>query len=795
MREAEPVCFLREAGEIAGKTRRDGTGRQRRLRQARMDDQTGKSSADASHGSRAPAAAAAPNDHDRLLNTPVAAIVDLLPDAVFLYDARGHIVRTNATTRHLFALDSVPGYGSLPSAERARLVAPRALDGRALAEDQWHISRLLRGEVIHSAQPMVARVRGLDGAEHVFSYTGAPIHDEDGVIVGAIAVSRDVTEQERHDREREREAFAAQAAQLAATFDALSDGLVLFDAGGHLERMNAAAQSLLSLDTPTTDYNLSDRTSSSRYDVRDERGAPLGREQWPISRILAGDTLAGGRAQDIVLRALDGTARQLSISGAPVRDERGTITGAVCILHDVTEHRRLERRTREALDALLTMARATVALDAGTIMQASKDGAGAEADGAPQQLARLACGIIGCARTGIVALDEQERLVPVAIAGAGIGTDEQAQWHRVLHEVPLAHFVPPEIIATLRDGHSMVLDTTASPRREAAFGTTTALIVPMRVGERLIGTLALDSGRPARDYTDDDHAVASAVAQLTALVLERERLLREAAEAQAALLALAETNRLMNEFLGIAGHELRTPLTAIRANAQLAAQMLRRATLTAGGTRGAPSTPGDLTVLLGRIEQQSRRQERLVNDLLDVARIESGELELRPARLDLVDLVREAVTEQRLVHPKRTIRLVLPHTEAFAPVSADADRISQVVSNYLSNALKYSAARQPVAVAVLLQSRRVKVEVRDRGPGLAPDEHTRVWERFHRVPGVEVRSGSGIGMGLGLHISKSIVERHGGSVGVESAPGEGCTFWFTLPLLRVRARPDHQQGR
>ncbi|HKS70299.1 MAG TPA: HAMP domain-containing sensor histidine kinase, partial [Ktedonobacterales bacterium] len=419
----------------------------------------------------------------------------------------------------------------------------------------------------------------------------------------------------------------------------------------------------------------------------------------------------------------------------------------------------------------------------------------AEADGAPQQLARLACGITGCARTGIVALDEQERLVPVAIAGSGIGNDEQAQWHTLLYGVPLAHFLPAEIIAALRDGRGVMLDTTPSPRREAAFGTTTALIVPMRVGERLIGTLALDSGQPAHDYTDDDRALAAAVAQLTALVLERERLLREAAEAQAALLALAETNRLMNEFLGIAGHELRTPLTAIRANAQLAAQIVGRTTFAAAGTSNGPSTLGDLAVLLGRIEQQSRRQERLVNDLLDVARIEAGELELRPAPLDLVELVREAVAEQRLLHPKRTIRLSLPRAEAPAPVNADADRISQVVSNYLTNALKYSTARQPVAVAVRIQGRRVRVEVHDRGPGLPPDEQARVWERFHRAPGVEVRSGSGIGMGLGLHISKNIVERHGGSVGVESTPGEGCTFWFTLSLLHVRTRPASQQGK
>ena len=786
-----------------------------------MHDDHSISGTHASGGASAPAAADVGSPDERLLHTPLAAVIDLLPDAVFLYDARGRIVRTNASTRRLFALDRRPGYDDLPYAERVTLVAARALDGNPLGEEEWHITRLLRGEVIHGTQPVVARVRGLDGVEHVFSFTGAPIRDEAGAILGAVAIGRDVTDQDRHDRERED--FAAQGAQLAATIDALSDGLVLFDARGHLQRMNAAARTLLGLATSPDGYTLAPR-SSSRFDVRDERGAALDSTQWPIARIMAGETLAGANAQDIVLRTLDGTSRQVSVSGAPVRDERGTVTGAVCIVHDVTEHRRLERRTREALDALLAMARAAVSVGtiSGTAGVAEGERATAEgaedaedaeggregyiadraettsADDAPRQLARLACGIIGCARTAIVGLDEQERLVPVAIAGSGITGEVAAQWQALLDTVPLAHFLEPEIVSGLRDGRAAVIDTTPTPRREVSFGTTVALIVPMRVGERLIGVLSLDSGQPAHEYGEDDIALAAAVAQLTALVMERERLLRESAEARAALLALAETNRLMNEFLGIAGHELRTPLTAIRANAQLATHILRRANDTpaqvASGAAGpSPIVLGDLTALLARIEQQSRRQERLVNDLLDVSRIEAGELELRPAGIDLAEVVREAVAEQRLLHPKRTIRLSPPRAPAPVLVHADGDRISQVVANYLSNALKYSSEREPVNVAVRIRGGNARVEVRDHGPGLPPEQQARVWERFHRAPGVEVRSGSGIGMGLGLHISKSIVERHGGRFGVECVPGTGCTFWFALPLLRER--PAHQQDQ
>ncbi len=108
---------------------------------------------------------------------------------------------------------------------------------------------------------------------------------------------------------------------------------------------------------------------------------------------------------------------------------------------------------------------------------------------------------------------------------------------------------------------------------------------------------------------------------------------------------------------------------------------------------------------------------------------------------------------------------------------------SQVVNNYLSNALKYSEAARPVEVKVEIRDGVARVSVHDQGPGLSPEEQERIWERFYRVPGIQVQSGSGVGLGLGLHISRIIIERQGGSIGVESEQGKGSTFWFTLPCI------------
>jgi signal transduction histidine kinase len=264
--------------------------------------------------------------------------------------------------------------------------------------------------------------------------------------------------------------------------------------------------------------------------------------------------------------------------------------------------------------------------------------------------------------------------------------------------------------------------------------------------------------------------------ELTFLEGERWRREREAARTNE-LLALQEANQRMDTFLGMASHELRTPLANIKLGLQL---HVRRAWRLAQRT-------GDLvaefeTILEGfaRVEHQELRLERLVNDLLDVSRIQAGKLELHSEWTDLVRITRAAVEEQRQAAPNRAILLQCP-TDLRVPTYADAGRIEQVVTNYLTNALKYSPEDRPVEVGLSVDTWQARVWVRDEGPGLPPEEQERIWERFHRASGIEVQSGTGVGLGLGLHICRTIIEWHEGHVGVESRPGVGSTFWFTLP--------------
>jgi len=240
----------------------------------------------------------------------------------------------------------------------------------------------------------------------------------------------------------------------------------------------------------------------------------------------------------------------------------------------------------------------------------------------------------------------------------------------------------------------------------------------------------------------------------------------------------------METFLGVAGHELKNPLASMKLSLQLAVRRLRQ--LSQREPETAPSLEPVLETV-ARAERQEHRVDRLVDELLDASRIQAGKLDLHLEPTDLVAMVCEVVEEQRQLNPQRTLYFECPR-ELHAPVLADADRIGEVVTNYLTNALKYSSAETPVEVGVEIETWQARAWVRDHGPGLSPEEQERIWERFYRTEGIEVQSGTGVGLGLGLHISQIIIEQHHGQVGVQSAPGEGSTFWFSLPLM-TREQP------
>ena len=235
--------------------------------------------------------------------------------------------------------------------------------------------------------------------------------------------------------------------------------------------------------------------------------------------------------------------------------------------------------------------------------------------------------------------------------------------------------------------------------------------------------------------------------------------------------------------LSLASHELKSPLSTILASLQLIETKVERVASLPPNTPEFGKTVARIQELLALAERQVELEDRLATDLVDACRTRSAQLTLAPQLCELGQVVEDAVAAQRVAFPRRIIYLALP--EQYAPVYADPTRIAQVVTNYLTNALKYSPADRPVTVQVAVRSASVRVSVCDLGPGLASAELKRIWERFYRVRGVEAHAATGAGLGLGLYIAREIVQLHGGRVGVTSKLAHGATFWFTLPLVRA----------
>lgn len=517
---------------------------------------------------------------------------------------------------------------------------------------------------------------------------------------------------------------AAQTAELAAIFESMVDGVVVYDAAGRMIRVNAAARNLFDLQGIADFTEQTMDTRVALISPRDPQGVPLLHEAMPLARVLRGEPLSGVDALEFVVRLPDGQVKHLQATGAPVRDAAGTITGAVVTYRDVTEQQCLEQELAEQASQLET------------ILETMADGLTVfDAEG---RLLRTNSAI-----RALTASDAHGDFLSLPAA-------ERAQRVRARHpdgrpmlpeEWPVARLLrgeigpasaPMDIVITNLAGSELTESVSAAPIRDAS--------------GQIVGGVAL-----YRDVTEQRR-------------LERER----------------------TEVLGLVAHDLTNPLAAVKTQVQGLQRRLGR---------GEPLSAEALDAAGRAIG----RMERLVGDLRMAESLEGGHFALELAPCDLIALCREAAEAARIAGG-RQVTLVLPEESVLA--TADRDRIGQVLANLLFNALKYSPADRPVELLLATENvvsepaadgghapaLAARIAVRDAGPGIPPEVMPQLFQRFYRVPGIEVQHGPSGGLGLGLSIARELVERHGGRCGVESVVGTGSTFWFTLPLTAGQRR-------
>ncbi len=681
-------------------------------------------------------------------------IFEALADGLMVYDPDGRVVRTNTAVRRILGMDAVPPDAYARSVrERASLYVVRDVRGAPLAPEDWPAMRILRGEALTGPHTMDIQVRIPDGREVFLNVSGGPLRDRVGRLIGAVCVYRDQTERKRLETsELDTERL------LRTTFEQAAVGIAHTSPEGRFLRFNRRLCDIVG-------YNREELAARTLQDIThpDDLDASVAHFQ----RMLAGELDTYETDKRYVRK--EGVPVWVHLTASLVRTPEGEADYFISTVQDITERKRLEqerarlleqeRAARAEAEAALASASASEAQAAEraeqlqTILETMADGVlVSDHRGRPLQMNRAYRSLLAVDHVpGFEAMPTADWVHRLDMRDVTIG--EPLPFGRI----PLVRALQGEIVtgpdADFRmralDGRELEVSASAAPLRD-------------RDG-RIVGavTVVRDTTWPRR--------------------LERER---ESARANA--LAAREASLRMEEFLATAAHDLRTPVGTTVGYIDLADLKFQRLASKAQGECPALIPQVEAArVSLEEATQSGERLTRLVNVLLDTAAIRAGKLELHHTRFDLAALVHQQVEAQRMAASHRTIRLHTPYGEPVL-VNADAERIGQVTANYLTNALKYSLPERPVIVSVEADQGWARVTVRDEGPGLAVDEQTRIWVPFHQVPGVAVQGGAPGGaigsLGLGLHISKTIIEAHGGHVGVESEVGRGSTFWFALPL-------------
>jgi signal transduction histidine kinase len=287
------------------------------------------------------------------------------------------------------------------------------------------------------------------------------------------------------------------------------------------------------------------------------------------------------------------------------------------------------------------------------------------------------------------------------------------------------------------------------------------MCAPLIAKDSVLGALILVNLRRQGAFSAADLRFLQAVAHQIAIVLENAHLWSEVSRAQ----ALAEANRFKDEFLASISHQLLTPITSIKAAADL---------LTAPPAKGGKAAAS----LISSIARNTQRLQGLVEELLDLARLQRGEATLSREPWDLKTIVRESVAAIEPLAGGKEQALEVETPSSPCPVLADRGRLEQALMNLLSNSCKFTPRHGHIKATLQDMGQEYLVSVADDGPGIPLAEQSQIFERFYsnsHAPGEKT------GAGLGLAIAKTVVELHGGRIWVKSQGGRGSTFFFTLP--------------
>ncbi|WP_268903975.1 sensor histidine kinase [Corallococcus silvisoli] len=519
-------------------------------------------------------------------------------------------------------------------------------------------------------------------------------------------------------------------------------GMALLSVDGRFLDTNAALRGIVG-------YSRDELLSRSVSDITVPEDLPADQEN--AERLRSGDINSFQREKHYIHK--DGRRITILVKGSVVRDAQGAALHFISQIQDITERNELAQAWRFLAEVGPRLAAAS--------LEPRKTLATVAALAVPTLADWCLVDFLG--EDGDVQGVETAAAMP----------ETAARLREMLKQYPHAPFRQGGLIASvLRSGQPVllpevsweVLQRTAEDAAHLEFlrglAPASALIVALRFRGQNLGALILATSESGRRYGARDLALAEELARRGSLALENAYLHQRSEQA----------TRVRDEVLRIVAHDLRAPLNVI----SLSTGMLARALPAPGGHKSLES-----------IEKSVHRANRLIQDLLDVARMEGGNLTVDREPLEVAPLIQEAVEQHRALMEAKSLQLVARVPRGLPPVLADRERVLQILSNLMGNALKFTPEGGRITLRVQPEAGQVRFLVSDTGPGIAAADLPHLFERFWQA-GVKRREGAG----LGLAIVKGLVEAHGGQVHAESRAGGGSTFGFTLPAGPVTPATD-----
>lgn len=575
---------------------------------------------------------------------------------------------------------------------------------------------------------MTFPMKGKKGDYHQFLTKVVPIKDDEGKVIGWIGTNTDITNQLKAEEDQLR---------LAAIVTSSDDAIISKNLTSTIVSWNTAAEKVFG-------YRAEEMIGKSIRIIIPEE---LQKEEDEIlAKLKKGQRIDHFETTRV---RKDGQRIRVSLTISPIKNAAGKIIGASKIARDITDQKQAEEN-------LKFLAEASKAFSTSFDYEKTLN-----------TVAQLAIAHIAdwCS---VEMLNEQHTLELVALA------------HKDSQKVKLTKiFTPSDMHAqtwlqhVLRTGKTefypsideKFLVQNARNKKELSLlrklQLTSIIITPIFSHQKPIGGISFITTQGRKGYTRSDVAMAEELASRASLAIENARLYRAMKK------ELAERKKLekqKDEFIGVASHELKTPVTSIKSFAQILRYKFEK--------KGFKNE----AELLGKLDAQIDKLTSLIGDLLDVTKIEAGQILFNKESFVFDDLIAETVeemqrtTERHLIHVKGETQM---------KIVSDRERLGQVLINLISNAIKYSPYTKDIIVDSSVEENMIKVCVQDFGVGITKDKQEKVFDRFFRVSGPDNETYPGLG--LGLYISNEIIKRLKGKIWVKSIEGKGSTFCFSLP--------------